>query len=49
LTYTVQKGDTLYGLARRYGTTAQTLANLNGISLNSILRIGQKLKVPAAP
>lgn len=49
LTYTVQKGDTLYGLARRYGTTAQTLTNLNGISLNSILRIGQKLKVPTAP
>jgi membrane-bound lytic murein transglycosylase D len=48
-THTVQKGDTLYGLARRYGTTAQKLANLNGINLNSILRIGQKLKVPAAP
>lgn len=48
-THTVQKGDTLYGLARRYGTTVQKLANLNGINLNSILRIGQKLKVPAAP
>ncbi len=48
-TYTVQKGDTLYGLARRYGTTAKTLANLNGIDLNSTLRIGQKLKVPTVP
>lgn len=48
-TYTIQKGDTLYSLARRYGTTAQKLANLNGIYMNSILRIGQKLKVPAAP
>jgi len=48
-TYTVQKGDTLYGLARRYGTTAKMLASLNGIDLNSTLRIGQTLKVPAAP
>ncbi len=45
--YTVQKGDTLYALARRYGTTANNLASINGIALNSILRIGQKLKVPA--
>jgi len=44
--HTVQKGDTLYALARRYGTTAKDLANLNGISLNSILRIGQRLKIP---
>lgn len=48
-THMVQKGDTLYSLARRYGTTAQKLAALNGISVDSILRIGQKLKVPAAP
>ncbi len=47
--HTIQKGDTLYGLARRYGTTAQKLANLNGIYLDSVLRIGQKLKVPSAP
>lgn len=46
-TYRIQKGDTLYGLARRYGTTASKLANLNGISLNSVLQIGQKIKVPA--
>ncbi|MDH7484174.1 MAG: LysM peptidoglycan-binding domain-containing protein [Spirochaetales bacterium] len=46
--YTVQKGDTLYGLARRYGTTPQKIAELNGISMNSTLRIGQKLKVPSA-
>lgn len=48
-THTVQKGDTLYSLARRYGTTAQKLASLNGISMESILRIGQKLRVPSAP
>jgi len=48
-TYTVQKGDTLYSLARRYGTTAQKLANLNSIDLDSILKIGQKLKIPATP
>jgi membrane-bound lytic murein transglycosylase D len=48
-THTVQKGDTLYSLGRRYGTTAQKLASLNGISLDSILRVGQTLKIPASP
>ncbi|MDQ7795935.1 MAG: LysM peptidoglycan-binding domain-containing protein [Spirochaetia bacterium] len=47
--HTVQKGDTLYGIARRYDTTAQKIASLNGISVNSVLRIGQKLKVPTQP
>jgi LysM repeat protein len=45
----VQKGDTLYSIARRYSTTAQKIASLNGISIDSVLRIGQKLKVPAQP
>ncbi|MCX8013801.1 MAG: LysM peptidoglycan-binding domain-containing protein, partial [Rectinema sp.] len=47
LTYIVKKGDTLYGIARQFGTSAQTIAKLNGMSLDSLLRIGQTLKVPA--
>lgn len=45
--YQVSPGDTLYGLARRFGTTPDRLAAMNGITLESILSIGQRLKVPA--
>ena len=44
-TYTVRKGDTLYSIAKRNGTTVQRLCKLNGISERSKLRVGQKLKV----
>ena len=44
-TYTVRSGDTLSKIARRHGTTVQRLCQLNGINENSVLRVGQKLKV----
>ena len=44
-TYTVRSGDTLYKIARRHGTTVQRLCQLNGITENTTLRIGQKLKL----
>ncbi len=44
-TYTVRSGDTLYKIARAHGTTVKHLCQLNGISENSKLRVGQKLKV----
>ena len=43
--YTVQKGDSLYQIAKRYNTTTDTLKNLNNLTSNT-LSIGQKLKVP---
>lgn len=43
--YTVQKGDTLSGIAKRYGTTYQQLAKLNGIANPNIISIGQKIRV----
>jgi LysM repeat protein len=43
--YTVVKGDNLSSIARRYGTSVKNLCSLNHISSNSILRIGQKLRV----
>ena len=43
--YVVKKGDTLYGIARRHGTTVSKLCRLNGISENAILRIGQKIRL----
>ncbi len=43
--YTVQKGDTLSGIASRYNTTYQAIANMNGIKNPNIIYPGQKLKV----
>ena len=43
--YTVQNGDFLYKIARNYGTTVSSLCKLNGISRNSSLYVGQKLRV----
>lgn len=43
--YTVQKGDTLSGIAARYGTTYQHLAQINGISDPNKIYPGQVLKV----
>ncbi|HNL40295.1 MAG TPA: LysM peptidoglycan-binding domain-containing protein, partial [Saprospiraceae bacterium] len=42
--YTVAAGDTLYGIARRFGMSVTELQNLNSLSSSS-LSIGQKLKV----
>ncbi len=44
--YTVVKGDTLSGIASRYGTTYQALAAYNGITNPSLIRVGQKIKIP---
>ena len=44
-TYVVQPGDTLYSIARRFGTTAGTLAALNGIGPSHTIQVGQELIV----
>ncbi|MBD78468.1 MAG: hypothetical protein CL840_06080 [Crocinitomicaceae bacterium] len=43
--YTVQKGDYLYGIAEKYGTTCRKLCEVNHISRNSTLQVGQKLRI----
>lgn len=43
--YKVKKGDTLYGLAKRYHTSVNALCKMNGISEKSTLKIGQLLRV----
>ena len=45
-TYTVQKGDTWYGIARTYGTNVNELYSLNGVDKTATLKVGQKIKVP---
>ena len=43
--YTVQRGDTLAGIARRYGVTVRYLVNLNGIQNPNLIYSGQLIKV----
>ena len=45
VTYTVKKGDTLSGLAKRYGVTIDEIKANNKIKGNNIM-LGQKLKIP---
>ena len=42
--YTVKKGDNLSLVAKRHGTTAQKLRQLNGLK-SDVIRIGQRLRV----
>lgn len=44
-TYTVVKGDTLSGIASKYGTTYQHLAAVNGITNPNLIYPGQVLKI----
>ncbi len=41
----VRSGNTLGHIARKYGSSVSKLCRLNGISRNSILRIGQRIRV----
>lgn len=43
--YTVQSGDTLSGIASKYGTTYQNLAAMNGISNPNLIYAGQRIRV----
>lgn len=43
--HTVVKGDTLYGLSRRYGTSVSAIQGANGLTSDNI-RIGQTLSIP---
>ncbi|MBL8117685.1 MAG: LysM peptidoglycan-binding domain-containing protein [Anaerolineae bacterium] len=44
-TYTVQRGDTLGSIARRFNTTIQSLASLNNIANPNLIYAGQVLRV----
>jgi len=43
--HTVQKGETLYKISKRYGTTVEKLRKLNNLSGDRSVRPGQKLLV----
>ncbi len=44
--YTVQPGDTLYAIARKFGVDPQLLIDINQIANPSALQVGQQLRLP---
>jgi LysM repeat protein len=44
----VRPGDTLFGIAGKYGMTLDQLLRLNNLSRNATLRPGQKLLIAPA-
>lgn len=43
--YTVRRGDTLWAIARRYGTTIQEIAQINGIKNVNLIYPGEVLRI----
>ena len=47
LFHTVQPGDTLWSIAKRYdGVTVEMIKEINNLSSKSTIKIGTKIKVP---
>jgi len=44
--HTVQSGETLSVIARKYGTSVEALARLNGLRYPYLLRVGSRLRIP---
>ena len=46
--YTVAKGDTMYSISKKNGMTLAEFMALNGLDSNSVIKVGQKLKIYVA-
>ena len=46
--YVVQKGDSLWSIAKRYSIAVDALANANELSSKAVLRAGQRLVIPVS-
>lgn len=44
--YSVKQGDTIYGIAERFGVSAEDIIRLNNLSDPSKLALGQKILIP---
>ena len=46
--YVVQKGETWFGISKKYGISVADLQKLNGVGSESALKVGQKIKIPGS-
>ncbi len=46
ITHKVSRGDTLLGLASKYGTSVRAIQSANSLGRKTTIRIGQRLRVP---
>jgi len=46
VTYTTVAGDTLWGIAQRFGVSLQDLASANGLGEDDVLPVGRTLTIP---
>lgn len=44
--YTIEAGDSLYGIARRYNINPELLASLNGLDINDYIYPSQEILIP---
>jgi LysM repeat protein len=44
--HVVQRGEMLYSIARRYGTTVSALVQANGLRNANLIWVGQRLRIP---
>ena len=45
--YVVRKGDTLWGISRRFGTSVNAIAGANNLNPNSVINPGKNLVIPS--
>ena len=48
LTYEVQRGDTLFRIAKQFEVTVEELVRSNHIANRNLLQVGQKLQIPSS-
>src|SRR5574344_568744 len=44
--YVVAKGDTLYGISRKFNVSVDVICKANNLTKNSVLKAGKKLTIP---